>query len=245
MTNPLESSYLKLGRATEHLEQLDTEVRAFVNSQPYGVIPHWDFDAPEHTMRVRTVVEPPAHLGLICGDVLHNLRSSLDHLIYELAGIGKDKRGEHTQWPVCDTPDLFKERSRSYLKGVDTVHWAAIKRAQPYNPGYRLFSQLALLDDRDKHRLVQPIVSSAVNATMRADPPDAISAVRIPNTTVYLDDKTVLCWFRAKEEVPVHYELGYTIKFGSRDGPHVAISDLFALVGLTSAAISRFIGAFD
>ena len=79
--DPIPGSRLKLEWAKHHLNELRWRVAGYIDTHPYQV---WDVDDPasgEKRYSVTFTTEPPDELGLVAGDCVHNLRSSLDQLI--------------------------------------------------------------------------------------------------------------------------------------------------------------------
>src|SRR5687767_14839123 len=76
---------LKLNRAVQHLERLEAEIKRWVGGHPYFLVSEFDPERGEHGVWIRPEGEPPAEFGILIGDCLHNLRSALDSLAYDLA----------------------------------------------------------------------------------------------------------------------------------------------------------------
>src|SRR4051812_7680913 len=83
--HPLEGVRLKLVRADEHLETLDNQITSFLEREPYSVSYERKPDGSEHIYRAHVVEDPPLALGVLIGDCLQNMRSALDHLVWQLA----------------------------------------------------------------------------------------------------------------------------------------------------------------
>jgi hypothetical protein len=79
------SHQLKLDRASPHLACLDAKVREWTERKPYRYITKIDRKSDKKLVKIRLLKPPPAAFRLIIGDCLHNLRSALDSLVYELA----------------------------------------------------------------------------------------------------------------------------------------------------------------
>jgi hypothetical protein len=247
VANPLESSHLKLRRAVEHLKQTEAETQLFVDSNPYVPVVTYDFDTGDHAVLVRVLGEPPLRLGLLAGDTLHNIRSALDHLIYQLAGLDPETpRGEKTQYPIFDLRDKFDQHAGPYLEGVPKAYQALIREAQPYKPRYALLGPLARLDNRDKHRIVEPLASSAVSLVLHANPPDSIWDIRGPEDVLYFDDRAVLARFRSKGEVDMELRnFGYFVRFGPRDEVGIDSAGMHLLIDRVAEILAYFRPAFD
>src|SRR5262245_39908203 len=77
-------------------------------------------------------------VGLILGDAIHNLRSALDHLTFQLAVAytgGALQHEARIQFPIAATSIEFQKAQRR-LAEVSPVHVKTIESFQPYS-GYR------------------------------------------------------------------------------------------------------------
>lgn len=84
MPHPLEACYLKLKRADRHLRELRDAIDEFLESSPYTI----SFDADPETMELTLWAAVQARpntveWGTMIGDVVHNLRSALDQLLWQ------------------------------------------------------------------------------------------------------------------------------------------------------------------
>jgi hypothetical protein len=72
-------------------------------------------------------------------------------LVYELAALDSGTVQNGTQFPIEDTPDGFKRKRKSFLRGVNDRHAALIEKLQPYN-GVNWTKILRTISNPDKHR---------------------------------------------------------------------------------------------
>lgn len=154
MAEALDDAWAKVDRAGEHIEALKAEVRRFSNGRPYSVTGNADVDSGEYVLRIKPE-EPPKRVSVLIGDVLGNLRPSLDYLVGALAVLNGGRVKQSHQFPICDTPALFKtELEKSRLAGIATDHVALIERLQPYKRRKaKLWMRLLRdLSNPDKHR---------------------------------------------------------------------------------------------
>lgn len=93
----------------------------------------------------------PAELSILIGEVLYNLRASLDYLVYELSALDSGSYKSGTQFLIEDTPDSFQRRRKTHLKGINDSYVAAIERLQACN-GIKWTQLLRTLSNPDKHR---------------------------------------------------------------------------------------------
>lgn len=138
--------WAKADRAHNHLRSLDRLVAEFRASEPYTVVPR-PTDIPGRTQYRLHIHKPvPVEISTTIGDILHNLRSALDSLAYEIALRGLNRpmtpREERAcVFPVTETPERFdlffdeasqneRTRMRSALYG-DRAR-AALRSVQPF-----------------------------------------------------------------------------------------------------------------
>jgi hypothetical protein len=106
--------WAKADRAHNHLRSLDQLVAKFRASEPYTVVPR-PTDIPGRTEYRLHIHNPmPPEISTTIGDILHNLRSALDSLAYEIALRGVDrpltaKEERACVFPVKDTPEQFEQ----------------------------------------------------------------------------------------------------------------------------------------
>lgn len=83
MRQPLDGARLKIVRAQEHLDAFQVESEAFLQTKPY--VFESEIYGDHWWLKPRLLQEPPIRLSAIVGDVVTNIRASLDYIIWELA----------------------------------------------------------------------------------------------------------------------------------------------------------------
>lgn len=133
----LDSVRQKIFRAILHAQSLETELHRYFDSDPAHMVRDKDSpdDAPTFTLKPKGPM--PARFGLIIGDCLQNLRSSLDYLVWELVLATNSQPAEHNMFPICTSADLFRNAvsKRKRLLGVHPDAVAEIEALQPYHLG--------------------------------------------------------------------------------------------------------------
>lgn len=164
--SPPRSVRLKLGRVEEHMMALDKAIRDFLETEPYAATRELERAGADHIIVWERYTEAPESFGLIAGDAIHNLRSSLDHMAVALAVAGATAKGitmtaeeeARIQFPIVATHQQFANQlNGSRLLHVDPAAQAFIEARQPYNsnPGAPKMAPLSIvsdLDNADKHR---------------------------------------------------------------------------------------------
>ena len=157
--SPFESTRLKIVRAYGHMKALNREVDAALELQPNGVIGQIEPKSGDKVYRADLVWQPPREWGLLLGDFVHNLRSALDHMVWDLvlANPNSERPDSDTEFPIYAdaTRYALKHEAPRKLRGVLSTALDAIEQAQPYhaaNPTFSPLWALRELDIADKHR---------------------------------------------------------------------------------------------
>lgn len=160
----LDSVQIKIDRARFHSDCLVQKFRSLVEGGTDTFTPEIKRDGLEHVYRAKN---PPyvTDWSPIIGDCLHNLRSALDHLAYQLAR----NPNTHTSFPIHSNPPRgpwyrgHKVRLPNISGGIENDVRRILDAVQPYNRRdlNRGLDLLRDLDDIDKHRII--LVAVAVN----------------------------------------------------------------------------------
>jgi hypothetical protein len=181
----------------------------------------------EYVLRAIVREQPPRGLALPIGDAIQNIRSALDHLVYELAPPNVRKKNK-TQFPIYTDERRFKERSTSQIEGIVGDERTLIERVQPFNAPHGAndnpLTVLNQLSNRDKHRLLVPVIAavSETDIWVASDNAD-IHFQRIESGPVKHDAEIVRFTARPKgrpKEMKVHPQSGLEIQI-SDTGPAV------------------------
>lgn len=163
---------LKLKRAREQTEALDGEIRAYIKGNPYNPLVNFNPKTRELRASVSVTKEPEPMWGVIAGEVIHDLRSALDHLVFELAG-RPTATNIKTQFPIFETEPGFDGRGvKQFLHGVPAEAVSLIRNEQPFKTRQDLKAKLPLwhihqLSNADKHRTLNLIGSLIQGVDLR------------------------------------------------------------------------------
>jgi hypothetical protein len=156
----------KFNRSRAQLDELRGEIDAWFGADPppYSSVGGFDFVAYEWVERFHVHREPPLRLGVILGDCLHNLRSALDHLAWQVTLLDGGTPDGDTQFPIVSKSEVqFEKTADRRIPGLNARHRAMVKSAQPFHDGAGASSHplsvLADLSNIDKHRVVHPAFS--------------------------------------------------------------------------------------
>lgn len=163
----LDEPRLKLDRADQQIDSLRADLLAALDvhkseqwldlkSDTYG-------EKPAITLYVTRVPVLSTEMSLAIGEIVHNLRSSLDQLAWALVPASEMRRLTHRQrigirFPMVRSRARYLSSIHRRLPGVDSEHLATIERYQPYRraPAGRAVRILQSLSNTDKHRANVP-----------------------------------------------------------------------------------------
>ena len=173
------SANAKLNRANEHLQLLIGEIESFRNRETHTVTRH-DYaerrpDAVVSEWVVKVVEPPPERWSAVLGDLIHNLRSALDHIVWGLSG-PNPTYPKAVSFPVFQTRAEFNRQTGRSLADVSVPARAEIEALQPYNnTDYPVdLHPLWLvreLSNVDKHRALNVVLNMVHEVTITLIPP--------------------------------------------------------------------------
>jgi len=116
--------WAKADRAHYHLRALDQLASEFRASEPYRVIAEPTNSPGRTAYRLRIHRPMPVEISTTVGDFLHNLRSALDSLAYEIArrGLNRHMTTEEEQacaFAICDSA----RRGRFFTRSSHSASW--------------------------------------------------------------------------------------------------------------------------
>jgi hypothetical protein len=168
MSLPLGGCWAKIERANENIKNLEAEIAAFVRPDPYIVVGNVDHQKNECTF-VANAKTIPLRFSVLAGEIIHHLRSSLDHLMCALVLQRSNVVNSRHGFPIClNEKDFRAARKTGKMEGISGAAEAIVERLQPYrNADWRNtvsdnpLSILHQFNNTDKHRLLAVIVSAA------------------------------------------------------------------------------------
>lgn len=180
---------IKLIRARHHLDDLQNQIGEWFNGGHHRVTVEQNSNLPDH-FSVRVIADPiPLEtFAPLIGDILHNLRASLDHLAYALAAKHTQplpqEFAEKSEFPIFGDKDrkgrpgmganMFRDNALpTKIRCIHPSAQTAIEKMQPYHRGSS-FAEHPLwmlhdLSNIDKHRLLVVTASHSVGAAFIPD----------------------------------------------------------------------------
>ncbi|MEZ7207098.1 hypothetical protein [Pseudoalteromonas sp. DY56-GL79] len=152
---------LKIVRAKSHIRELENQLVDYIKSKPFKVVVESEDGGSNHLWTLRVKHDIPMIFAAIIGDVIHNLRASLDLLATELVEhAGQDAKNVY--FPFGNDADgleqmIKKRRIDKAGQGVVDI----VRDLKPYTGGNKLLRSLHDLDITDKHKSLVPVAHYA------------------------------------------------------------------------------------
>lgn len=157
MFEPFEGAKLKLARAGVYLEQLEKKIHYHEHN---AETEFYHTGETENGWRLRVVTEVPKVIPILVGDIAHQLRSSLDVAMGDVARIRGVGLKDMT-FPIVLNEAKFLEKLQLPNKkvpwkklGEDVVNY--IQALAPYHGGNQALRDLHDINNQDKHKMVVP-----------------------------------------------------------------------------------------
>jgi hypothetical protein len=137
MSLDLTTVHAKLRQSEKHLQSIKDIILSGLKTGNYRAVKKGNADSTRYGVFISVKKEFPFEdLSLMIGDCIHNLRSTLDHLVYVVAihesGSNPPPRHDALMFPIAIAPVNYsgaKDKIRTLSDPVRTV----IERLQPYN----------------------------------------------------------------------------------------------------------------
>ena len=153
----LEGVNAKIQRAQDEIERLSKDVADSCEAQRSLFSEELRPDVGDKiwVFRGETPIVP-IEFSIRLGEVIYNLRSALDQLVWQLVHANYRTPGRHNEFPILNDESRFNEAVKSKLKGVSQKSLYKIKEMQPFseNDEWSALKTLHSLCNTDKHRSV-------------------------------------------------------------------------------------------
>jgi hypothetical protein len=199
---------LKLQRAKHHIADYITRAEDFYRKAKTKFFIQDNRRTGVRALCIDVDETVPEDFPLIIGDAIHNLRSALDHLTWDVVSPHGPPRPGDVQFPFCRQADAFEgalSHRQIHLTGEKTIE--KFRSLKPYPGGDDVLYALHQLDIADKHQLVLTVRSLIafdylnVREQVEASAPPDLVLEKIAFTNLKKDNR-IAAW-RIKPGTPV------------------------------------------
>jgi len=103
----------KLKRADENIVNLKVEIDAFISSGEYPVIPHPNSEMWQKAVDYHRNKLVPKRFSVLAGEIVHHLRSSLDHIVWHFSSDDARKKPNGLEFPMFEAEPLEETKSKT------------------------------------------------------------------------------------------------------------------------------------
>ena len=164
----LNECLLKLKWADKGFQRFQTDFTKFEGSKPYDIVVKKSAEEGFSFLQLKILEPWPEDFSLRLGEIVYNLRASLDYLAWQLSLLTKPDLVNMPTYtsPVTNIefPIFIKKHQGAISERVKFIPPAAvaeIEKLQPYNRGNGAdgdwLAVLHSLSNRDKHRQLTPV----------------------------------------------------------------------------------------
>ena len=161
MKNRSEGIYAKIEWAKKHIGDFDEWRCGFGKLKPYtlGSKPHPIAEIAHTTIYVEQVRDGDA--ALFIGDIVHNLRTALDHLAWQLVEAGGGMPNKDTFFPICERVEQYASAiGKGEIHCIRSEAKELLRKIQRWESGNDALWFLHELDRIDKHRFPLPTITA-------------------------------------------------------------------------------------
>ena len=207
---------LKVKRAKEHVEDLQRQITAFLETKPYKVAVKLDAQSRKPIYYLSSIERTPDCLSLVVGDAIQNLMSALDHLAYQIVCSDTGDAPPNPNWiyfPVADDAKKYEAKKHGKIGGARQETFEAIDALKPYKGGNDSLWMLYRLNNIEKHRLLITVgsmfqsvnlgahVARSMQRLFSADPDSPFHGKTIPVVDAFFKPADVLFPLKAGDEL--------------------------------------------
>jgi hypothetical protein len=230
----------KLAWARKHLETFKQAVGAFANDSPYRTAAQDEPETGDRVWRIFRNKPLPPDWPLVVGDVVHNLRSALDNLVYLIAQRNTPRdltedEAKRLEFLIFDSDTNYLKTQKRCLSLLPTAAQTEIEGLQPYkrtNPANDTLSLLNRLSNVDKHRhlVVTEVVGGVIS--MKAGDREVIrERSEILNTMIVFEEGAIIARMKGGASLPPTMNVQPKLMFDVFFGEGVSAKDL-SIIGL-------------
>ena len=170
---------VKVERARELLDELRGDIASFVDERPFTLTERTRDNVVQYELHVLT--SPPQRLSVIAGEIAHDLRSALDHLVWHCVEANGSTPNRDTAFPIQRVAD--DDGFARQTKGLSTAVVEVVRSVQPHKKQTPEHDPLLRLHDFnrfDKHRLLHVAVIAMEQVLLTIGGRQGTGQVRLP-----------------------------------------------------------------
>ena len=246
MPGPFDSARRKIARASKHFEDLERELQAFSDLQPYQEVVEPDPANPEyrlHKVKLTRQLEETT-VPEIVGDVVSNLRAALDHAVYGIAVAAGSSNIRNAYFPFSSSERNLGQNMNGRCADVPKEIWPLLASFKPYNGGNDLLCALNAVRNADNHALLTSIGTALLRPHTKAKGTGYMKMV-IPEHSVWDRTKQEVIFLTTGADAQFEYEIEFEFFVAFYKVPIVEDEPVLRALDRFGSEVSRILCAIE
>lgn len=197
-----------LERAEHHIRDLDAQIKAFVQKQPWRHIIELDDTERCQLHKIKFTERISNDLGHITFDCVNNLRSALDQLGFAIAvKYTGDPNPSKCKFPFSSKPSEFANHIKGACKQLPPEIQSLFASLQPYKGGNNTLWGINELANGSKHKILVPVEIGSPRLSFYAH--EIPKGVEVPDLR-YDSDKHEFIFAKVPNGIEFKYNAHFT-----------------------------------
>ncbi len=162
---PLHNPRRKLARALKHIHELDDTIGSHFETNPVELVTEEDSQTGETVVSISGASEVPKDIGVIVGDIVHNLRFGLDNLVCDLVRLESNSTGNtgNSNFPIHSKAKRLSVGKEAKLRGTPNKAEKCICSLHGRGSWHRPMNALHRLSTMDRHNRITFVNQAVVS----------------------------------------------------------------------------------
>jgi len=209
MPAPFDSARRKVAWADKRFDDLKLETKTFFADEPYRQVVEPDPTAPDHFLHKIKLVRSLNNTSIaeIAGEVVSNLRASLDHAIYAIAAT-QCENPRKAYFPFSKDAAGLESSLNGFCKDVPPEMYPLLRSFQPYKGGNQYLFTLNALRNADNHAVLTPFGTHVLRPVTNVSAIGYAEMV-LPEHSRWDSTKQEIIFLRTRTGTKIDYQVNF------------------------------------
>jgi hypothetical protein len=241
-SDPFERPRCSLSLAKRRIRDLEAEIKAFMDSEPYANVAERNPTTNELEQKIKFTRRVPCEMEAVAIDVIDNLRSALDQAACACAIAAGGTEARRALFPIARDRAQVDQVIERRCQDLPLEIVAVIKGLKPYAGGNDLLVALNALYGVNRYRLLTPMGMITGAAAMGDSARSGSAPARPPR---WDRAKNEIVYARARPGKPVQCDLRVSLFVSFGDVPLVARQPPVPLLDSMAAEVEAALATLE
>ena len=210
MPGPFDSAKRKVARSGEHFANLEREIQAFIEVDPYRQVVEVDPGNPNQLLHKVKLIKgfDDTPIAELVGDVVSNLRASLDHAIYAVAAT-QCASPRKAYFPFSKDVTGLENSLSGFCKDVPSKMYQLLRSFKPYYGGNHLLCALNSLRNADNHSMLTPFGTDFQRPSTKVKSSVGFARMTVPEHSTWDRVKQEVIYLTTSSDSDAQYEIEF------------------------------------